>query len=187
MFHLPDPIHPALVHFPIVLLILGGIGALVAIFTDRWNLRKWIALLLTLGAIGAFAAVWTGDQAKETTGLPSETAENLLDQHAELAHQARNFAVAAALFALISAFVKLKSVFRYGPPLVTALISMSCVWYIVETGHLGGKMVYHHGVGTTDAINSLMEYAVQKAHSPGTSFPHFSFGPKYTGELPFVA
>ena len=155
MFHVPDPLHPALVHFPIVLLILGGTGAVVAIFTDRWNLRKWIALFLTLGAIGALAAVWSGDHAKETTGLLSETAENLLDQHAELAHQARNFAVAAALFAVISAFVKLKGVFRYGPPLVTALISMICVWYIVETGHLGGKMVYHHGVGTTNAINSV--------------------------------
>jgi uncharacterized membrane protein len=155
MFHLPDPLHPALVHFPIVLLILGGIGAVVAIFTDRWNLRKWIALLLTVGAIGAFAAVWTGDQAKETTGLLSETAENLLDQHGELAHQARNFAVAAALFALISAFVKLRGVLRYGPPLVTAVISMICVWHIVETGHLGGKLVYQHSVGTTNAISSV--------------------------------
>ena len=40
MFHLPDQLHPALVHFPIVLLILGGIGAVVAVFMDRWNLRK---------------------------------------------------------------------------------------------------------------------------------------------------
>ena len=155
MFHLPDPLHPALVHFPIVLLILGGIGAVVAVFTDRWNLRKWVALFLTIGAIGAFAAVWSGDQAKETTGMLSETAENLLDQHAELAHQARNFAVAAALFGLISAFVKLKGVFRYGPPLATAVISMICVWYIVQTGHLGGQMVYQHGVGTTDTVKSV--------------------------------
>ena len=102
MFHLLDPLHPALVHFPIALLILGGIGAVVAILTDRWNLRKWVALFLTIGAIGAFAAVSSGDQAKETTGLLSETAENLLDQHAELARQARNVAVAAALLGLIS-------------------------------------------------------------------------------------
>ena len=155
MFHLPDPLHPALVHFPIVLLILGSIGAVVAIFTDRWALRKWVALFLTIGAIGAFAAVWSGDQAKETTGLLSETAENLLNQHAELAHQARNFAVAAALFGLISSFVKLKRVFCYGPPLATAVISMICVWYIVQTAHLGGQMVYQHGVGTTTTVKSV--------------------------------
>jgi hypothetical protein len=112
MFHLSDQLHPALVHFPVVLLILGGIGAVVAIFTDRWNLRKWVSLFLTIGAIGAFGAVRSGDEAKETTGSLSETAENLLDQHAELAHQTRNFAVAAALFGLISAFVKLKGAFR---------------------------------------------------------------------------
>jgi uncharacterized membrane protein len=155
MFHLPDPLHPALVHFPIVLLLLGGIGAVVAIFTDRWNLRKWIALFLTVGAIGAFAAVWSGDQAKETTGLLSETAENLLDQHAEFAHQARNLAVAAALFGLISGFFKLKGLLRYGPPLATAVISIICVWYIVQTGHLGGRMVYQHGIGTTNTVKSV--------------------------------
>jgi uncharacterized membrane protein len=155
MFYLPNPLHPALVHFPIVLLILGGIGAVVAVFTDRWNLRKWVSLFLTIGAIGAFAAVWSGDQAKETTGLLSETAENLLDQHAELAHHARNLAVAAALLGLISAFVKLKGVFRSGPPLATAVISMICLLYIVQTGHLGGQMVYQHGIGTTSTLNTV--------------------------------
>lgn len=168
MFHLPDPLHPALVHFPIVLLILGCIGAVVAIFTDRWNLRKWIAIFLAVGAIGTFASVWTGDQAKETTGLLSETAENLLDQHAELAHQARNLAVAAAIFGLISAFVRLKGVFRYGPPLATAVMSMICVWYIVQTGHLGGKMVYQHGVGTTNAANSVSPANAESANRQAT-------------------
>jgi uncharacterized membrane protein len=110
---------------------------------------------LTAGAIGAFAAVWSGDQAKETTGLLAETAENLLDQHAELAHQARNLAMAAALFGLISAFVKLKGALRYTPPLATAVISMICVWYIVQTGHLGGQMVYQHGIGTTNTVESV--------------------------------
>jgi uncharacterized membrane protein len=155
MFPLPDPLHPALVHFPIVLLILGGIGAVAAIFTDRWNVRKWGALFLAVGAIGAFAAVWTGDQAKETTRLLSETAENLLDQHADLAHQARNFAVAAALFGLISACVKLKGVFRHGLTVATAVMSMICVWYIVQTGHLGGQVVYQHGVGMTNTVNTV--------------------------------
>jgi uncharacterized membrane protein len=68
MFQIPEPLHPAVVHFPIVLLMIGTVGALVSVFTNKWNVRKWTALLLIMGALGAFAATWSGDQAKETFG-----------------------------------------------------------------------------------------------------------------------
>jgi len=35
MFQLPDPLHPAIVHFPIVLLLIGAAGAVVSVFTER--------------------------------------------------------------------------------------------------------------------------------------------------------
>jgi uncharacterized membrane protein len=132
MFQLPDPLHPAVVHFPIVLLLIGAAGAVISVFTERWNVRKWTALVLIAGALGAFAATWSGNQAKETVGTLTESAETLLDNHEELAETARNIAVFAGVLGLVSAFVNLKGAFRRVATVATAVISLICVYYIVE-------------------------------------------------------
>ena len=154
MFQLPDPLHPAIVHFPIVLLLIGAVGTVISVFTERWNVRKWTALVLIAGALGAFAATWSGNQAKETIGTLTESAEKLLDNHEELAETARNIAVFAGVLGLVSAFVNLKGALRPMATVATAVMSLICVYYIVEAAHLGGKMVYQHGVGTASVANS---------------------------------
>ena len=40
---IPDPLHPAVVHFPIVLLLLGAPLAVVAVFVRRFNLPVTVA------------------------------------------------------------------------------------------------------------------------------------------------
>jgi hypothetical protein len=35
----------------------------------------------------------------------------------------------------------------------TAVMSMIRVWYIVQTGHFGGQLVYQQEVGTTNTAN----------------------------------
>ena len=111
-------------------------------------------MLLIGGALGAFAATWSGNQAKETVGTLTESAETLLDNHEELAETARNIAIFAGLLGLVSAFVKLKGALRHVPSLATAVVSLICVYYIVATAHLGGQMVYQHGVGTASVANA---------------------------------
>ena len=83
MFQIPEPLHPAMVHFPIVLLLIGAGGAVVSLFTERWYVRKWAAIALLLGALGAVVATWSGNNAKETVGVLAESAETLLDHHEE--------------------------------------------------------------------------------------------------------
>ena len=58
---LPDPLHPAVVHFPIVLVLLGTVVGLVAVFWRKQHLSLLAAVALTLGALGAWAAVETGE------------------------------------------------------------------------------------------------------------------------------
>ena len=70
---IPDPLHPAVVHFPIVLLLLGAPLAVVAVFVRRWNLPVLAAVVVALGAAGAVVATWTGGEAAELAGELSST------------------------------------------------------------------------------------------------------------------
>jgi len=54
---LPNPLHPAVVHFPIVLLLLGAVAALAAAFLPRGRLPLVAAVCLSMGAVGSVAAV----------------------------------------------------------------------------------------------------------------------------------
>lgn len=51
---MPDPLHPAVDHFPIVLILLGAVAAIVAAIWRGGHLPRFGAVLLGLGALGAW-------------------------------------------------------------------------------------------------------------------------------------
>ncbi|MEO7933772.1 MAG: DUF2231 domain-containing protein [Chthoniobacterales bacterium] len=156
MISLPNPLHPAIVHFPIVLILIGALVAVAAVFLRRWNL-SWIAAgLLTFGALGSFAATWSGDEAGETVGKLSPQAEKILEEHEEWGEMTRNVALVAAFLAVgtvaTTRFPKVARSLSVGAAL-TALWASYCV---AVTGHYGGLLVYQNGVGITAvADNSI--------------------------------
>jgi uncharacterized membrane protein len=151
MFALPNPLHPAIVHFPIVLILLGALFALAAVLFRRGNLPWLAALLLVCGAAAAAVAAWTGGQQAEMVGEISDRAEAILDQHEEWGELTRNIALAAAILALASAslarFAKVSRVLA----IATALTAGAAAYALAETGHYGGLLVYKHGVGINTA------------------------------------
>ena len=83
MGFLPDPLHPAVIHFPIVLALVALLVELLA-RVPRWRiLEPAAALLITLAAMGAIAAVVTGDLAHDEAVVPAG-ADDLVEQHEEL-------------------------------------------------------------------------------------------------------
>ncbi len=102
MFELPDPLHPAVVHFPIVLIFLGTILSILTIFTRRGALPQFTAVILILAAGGAQLAVNTGgDQADEVIQRMPE-AKPLILVHAEWGERTRTAAVSAAIGAAVA-------------------------------------------------------------------------------------
>jgi len=151
---IPDPLHPAVVHFPIVLLLLGAPLAVVAVFVRRWNLPALAAVVLALGAGGALVATWTGGQAAELAGELNGGGEEVLDEHEEWGERARNAGIVAALLAVTSAALFRKPVAARPVGAAAALAAVAAAFSVAQAGHYGGQVVYKHGVGVNIAAAS---------------------------------
>ncbi len=156
MFSIPDPLHPAIVHFPIVLILFGTMAAVAAVFFRRWHLPWLAAGLLAAGALGAFAATWTGGNDEEIVGEISPAAEQILDEHEEWGERTRNIAIAAALLAIASASIARFPTAARGLGIASALAALIASYAVAETGHYGGQLVYKHGGGVNTAAGSTL-------------------------------
>ena len=152
MFTIPSPLHPAIVHFPIVLILLGTAVAVVAVFLRRWHLPWLAAALLAGGALGAAAATWTGGDDEEMVGKLSPQADQILEEHEEWGERTRNLAIAAGLISLASAAsaTRIPKSSR-GLGIAAALVASAAAYAVAETGHYGGQLVYKNGVGVNTA------------------------------------
>jgi uncharacterized membrane protein len=154
MFQLPSPLHPAIVHFPIVLILLGAAVAVLAVFLRRWHLPWLAAGLLAAGAAGAFAAVWTGESAAELVGELTPAAEQLLDEHEDWAERTRTVATTAAVLAILAASIGRFPRIARSAAALAAVVAIAAAACVAETGHYGGQLVYKHGVGINPAAGA---------------------------------
>jgi uncharacterized membrane protein len=147
MFVVPDPLHPAVVHFPIVLIFLGTLISLLAIFTRRGALPQFTAAILILAAGSAQFAVYTGADQADDVIQRMPNARPLIRDHAEWGERMRTAAVIAAVVAVVAlAFYRLRG-FRRILAVITTIIAAAACYCAVEAAEHGGAMVYHHGVG----------------------------------------
>lgn len=154
MIPIPSPLHPAMVHFPIVLILLGTFVAIVAAFTRRWHLPWLSAGLLMLGALGAIGATWSGGDDEEKAGNLSPQADRILEEHEEWGERTRNVGIAAAVLGVAALMVasRFPKAAR-GLSTATALVAIGASYCVAETGHYGGLLVYKHGAGVEKAAD----------------------------------
>lgn len=170
MFPLPNPLHPAVVHFPIVLLLIGTGAAVVSVAVHRWHLAWISAVLLAMGAVGAWVAVETGEEARELVGVLSREALALIDSHQEWAERTELAAFVAALFAVLTAALESAALLCQPPGwerfrwlfrpathsalrTLTTLAALLACFFVYQTARRGGEAVYEHGVGVTAAVH----------------------------------
>jgi uncharacterized membrane protein len=147
MFEIPEPLHPAIVHFPIVLVFLGTLLSILAIFTRRGALPQYTAFILILAAGGAQVAVNTGGDQVDDVLRKMPDAKPLILAHAEWGVKMRTATMIAAIGALVAlAFFRARR-FRRVLAFITAIIATWACYCAFEAGKHGGAMVFHHGVG----------------------------------------
>lgn len=150
---LPSPLHPAIVHFPIVFMILlpgVALGALWAIRRGARISRAWAFPLVTAAAL--VGSAWL---ALETGETDEDRAENTVGEAAMGAHESaaeRFLLLSGGVLVLIGAgFMKSR-----GGTAVRAVASTAALALIIagyQVGHSGGRIVY--GDGVNPGISSL--------------------------------
>jgi uncharacterized membrane protein len=159
MLHIPqippwESLHPLVIHFPIVLLLVSPVFVLVSTVLAPTKGRPYLIVGLALllgGTAGLFIATETGEAAAELADRTPQI-DATLHVHEELASQTR------LLFSLFSAFlIAVSALPRLLPRPLTRLQSTSFlviflalystgVAALVNTAHQGGRLVHQFGV-----------------------------------------
>jgi uncharacterized membrane protein len=156
---MPDlaSLHPQIVHFVVVLGMLGvGLRLLalasrfVASATPAEPRLSAASLICLLAAAGAsVAAATSGDQAHgPAERIPG--AREAVEEHEELGERTRNFFLAVAGLELLALALPKRERARRGLHVVSAATGVVAAFYLYEAAEHGGELVYSFagGVGT---------------------------------------
>jgi uncharacterized membrane protein len=134
-------LHPLLVHFPIVLLLLAFLTQLLALFVWKKELSLITGILLLGGFVGAYLV---STFFHPHTGELSTTAQQVLDLHDQYADYTIWASGIALLLKAASHFLFKRKLWM--EILVVAVIA-GAVWSVSKAGHYGATLVHLHGVG----------------------------------------
>ena len=149
-----DAIHPMIIHFPIVLLLLAPflivVGALYPPERGRPILYVALAVMIA-GTLGTYIAVASGEAAAQLAERNPEV-NAVLEHHEELAEATRiGFSVLTVVFAtvlLIPTILK-RTASRFVStvlPLAFLVLYGGGVLLLTNTAHNGGRLVHEFGV-----------------------------------------
>lgn len=142
------PLHPLVVHFPIVLSVLLPISVLVALWAIRkgttprsaWALPVALAATLT---ISAYVATETGE--REEDRVERVVTERAIQGHEEAAER---FLVFSAVLLLVTGVGLMPRTVGDAARLLTAVGALGLLAAGVQVGHSGGELVYRHGAAS---------------------------------------
>lgn len=149
---LPDPLHPALVHFPLALaglIPLFVIGAIVAMRRGVAPRRAWVLVvaMMALLAGSSVLAVETGEDEEEV--VEEVVDHDIIHVHEERAEMFRNIALATLVLALVGLAAGKVGWVGRGSASGMAFLLAGLAWGVGESG---GELVYQHG-----AANAYIE------------------------------
>lgn len=136
------PLHPLIVHLPVVVIPLVATGLGVYALVPRWRRPLGFVLAaLALAAAGAsILAVWSGGQLSEALHHGEE-----VESHAELGQRTRAYAVvlAGAIAALVVYERRAKVATRVaGVAAAATVVAIGSTVAVAMTGHTGAKLAW---------------------------------------------
>lgn len=149
---IPNPLHPAIVHFPIVFAVLlpfVAVGALWMIRRGTAARRAWLFPLALAGVLtlSAFVAVKSG-QAQESR------VEDVVGERAVHGHEEAGelFLVLSGVLLAVAAVGMAPGVAGRAARIVATLGAVAVLGAGYRVGASGGELVYRHGAASVYAL-----------------------------------
>lgn len=142
------PLHPLIVHFPIVLVILLPISAIVALWAIRRGTtprRAWavpLAFAATL-SISSFVATRTGEN--EEDRVERVVAERALHDHEEAGER---FLMLSGVLLVVATIGLVPGTLGQAARLLSTAGAVALIAAGIQVGHSGGSLVYKHGAAS---------------------------------------
>lgn len=144
--------HPLIVHFPIVLLMLVPLFVLAAVKLRWRRVMLGAAIVLAIAAVAStYVALETGEAGAEIADR-TPVINHAIHEHEEAAEAVMTvFAILTALLIALAITMRLLSGRfrrrRFAPLLIGyAVIHLACYVLVARAAHLGGELVHVHGV-----------------------------------------
>lgn len=148
---LPNPLHPAIVHFPIVLAFLLPIFALGALWAIRRGARYRRAWLIPLAlsaalTLGAWVAVQTGGAQEER--VEQVVPDRALDTHEDAAEL---FLTMSAVLLVVTGIGLVGGTIGRSARVLATIGAAALVVQVARVGHSGGQLVYRYDAASAYA------------------------------------
>lgn len=148
-----DGLHPLIIHFPIVLLMIAPLFVLIGAALSPAKAKSFLIaalILMVLGTVSTYVAVETGEAAGKLADRTPEI-NVVLQHHEELAERTRlSFTILSVVFAVLLALPLLlrreSRIFTTALPIVFLVFYSGAMLFLVNTAHNGGRLVHEFGV-----------------------------------------
>lgn len=147
MLHLPDPVHPFAVHFPVAFLLLGAAAIFLSLLWPHRYVVRLAFLMMILGALGSTWAHSTGTEEAAAIRYVGETTSVAVQEH----KSASDLMLAASWIAAIAAgavfFTNLIPGLSLLARLVAVAASLFLLWTMQASHHTGLELTHTHFFG----------------------------------------
>ena len=153
---IPNPLHPAIVHLPMALVVLLPLTVVVAIWAIRRGgspVRVWgvAAAMHAFLALSAWASLASGGADEER--VEKVVAEAPVESHEEAAEAFLALAVGALAVSLVGLRRDRVGAIARGVAAVGSVVLLGSGW---QVGHSGGQLVYRHGAASAYAKDTVV-------------------------------
>jgi uncharacterized membrane protein len=161
-------IHAMLVALPVALLPIAVLFELVGIARKNEALRRTSLVLLFIGSLGAGAAVLAGRQVEGVIDH-GEAIHDLMKEHEQLAY----YTLGIFTVILVWRLWRDRRMGR-GEQIAALVSSLVGLGFLIDTGHHGGKLVFEHAAGVSNATlrRELENRAEGHVHGAGEAHHH---------------
>jgi len=142
-------LHPKIIHFPIVFFILYFVLEFTGAVLKNEHLNKTAYYFLVTGVLFALIGVLTGNQAffaaQKILKSSNEKVIKLIEQHEQFATITLWYFFTLLI---VRTYLLIKKIFSFRWKIVFIALGLAGCYFVIESGLLGGDLVFKYGVGT---------------------------------------